>query len=387
MKTTVAQVGLDVHRSFSRITERDALGKVVGRGRLDHRDRTRLRKRIGEWPAGTSVVLESTFGWGWLSDELLGAGLDPHLANSCKVAAWRKARGIAKSDRTDADLLSELPSQSEPWWEVWLAPPVIRDQREWMRYRMTLVQMQTGLKNRIHAVLHRHGIVQEYSDLFGVAGRSFLRDLAASDDITLSRSGRMTLSGYLELLERMRRMIAQVTLELRKQLNRAPEGERLRSLPGISWILGYVIFAEIGKIERFAGAKHLCSYSLLVPRAHETGDPGDDTPKGRHVGHVGRRTLKWAFIEGAHGAVRKGGRFRAIFDKRTGGGKRDKNRGYIAVAHELCRVAYVIWSKQVMYSETPPARPGQSDRAGRSRKGRTSRSGTGQPDHPMVVAS
>ena len=264
---------------------------------------------------------------------------------------------------------------------------MIRDQREWMRYRMTLVQMQTGLKNRIHAVLHRHGIVQEYSDLFGVAGRSFLRDLAASDDITLSRSGRTTLSGYLELLEQVRRMIAQVTLELRKQLNRAPEGERLRSLPGISWILGYVIFAEIGKIERFAGAKHLCSYSLLVPRAHETGDPGDEPPKGRHVGHVGRRTLKWAFIEGAHGAVRKGGRFRAIFDKRTGGGKRDKNRGYIAVAHELCRVAYVIWSKQVMYSETPPARPGQSDRAGRSRKRRTSRSGTGQPDHPMVVAS
>ncbi len=64
MRTNVAQVGLDVHRSFSRITERDALGKVVGRGRLDHRDRTRLRARIGEWPAGTPVVLESTFGWG-----------------------------------------------------------------------------------------------------------------------------------------------------------------------------------------------------------------------------------------------------------------------------------------------------------------------------------
>jgi len=322
-----------------------------------------------------------------LSDELLAAGLDPHLANSRKVAAWREARGIAKSDRTDADLLSELPSQSERWWEVWLAPPAVRDQREWMRYRMTLVGTQTGLKNRIHAVLHRHGIVQAYSDLFGVAGRSFLRDLTAPDDITLSRSGRMTLSGYLTLLDQVRRMIAQVTRELRKQLNRAPEGERLRSLPGISWMLGYVIFAEIGKIERFANAKHLCSYSLLVPRAHETGDPDDESPKGRHVGHVGRRTLKWAFIEGAHGAVCKSARFRTIFDKRTDGGKRDKNRGYIAAAHELCRVAYVVWKKQVMYSETPGGRPGQTDRAGRSSKRRKSRSGMGQPEHPMVVAS
>ena len=161
----------------------------------------------------------------------------------------------------------------------------------------------------------------------------------------------------------------------------------MRSLPGISWILGYVIFAEIGKIERFANAKHLCSYSLLVPRAHETGDHGDDPPKGRHVGHVGRRTLKWAFIEGAHSATRKSARMRAIYNKRTDGGKRDKNRGRIAVAHELCRMAYVILSKQEKYTETPPARPGQTKRAGGSSKRRMSRSGTGQPDRPMVVAS
>lgn len=387
MKTTVAQVGLDVHRTFSRLTERDALGKVVGRGRLDHRNRTRLRERIGEWPKGTPVVLESTFGWGWLSDELLAEGLRPRLANSRKVAAWREARGIAKSDRTDADLLSELPTQSEPWWEVWLAPPEVRDPREWIRYRMTLVVTQTALKNRIHAVLHRHGIMREHSDLFGTAGRSFLGELTTPNDITLSRSGRMTLSGHLELLDKIRHMIARVTRELRKQLDRTPEGEFLRSLPGISWILGYVIFAEIGKIDRFAGAKHLCSYSLLVPRAHETGDHGNDPPKGRHVGHVGRRTLKWAFIEGAHGATRKSARMRAIYDKRTDGGQRDKNRGRIAVAHELCRMAYVILSKQEKYNETPPGRPGQTKRAGRSSKRRTSRSGTGQPDRPMVVAS
>ncbi len=106
-------------------------------------------------------MLEGTFGWGWMSDELKAAGLDPHLASSSKVAGWRKARGIAKSNRTDADLLSELWSERGRWWEVWLAPPAVRQQREWLRYRMTLVRTQTGLKNRIHAVLHRHGILHE----------------------------------------------------------------------------------------------------------------------------------------------------------------------------------------------------------------------------------
>ena len=84
-------------------------------------------------------------------DELLTAELDPHLASSRKVAAWRSARGIAKCDRTDADLLSELWTGQNRWWEVWPAPRQVQDQREWLRYRMSRVAMQTWLKNQIHA--------------------------------------------------------------------------------------------------------------------------------------------------------------------------------------------------------------------------------------------
>jgi len=57
------------------------------------------------------VILEGAFGWSWLSEEIPAAGLEPHLASSRKVAAWREANGLAKTDRTDADLLSELWSQ------------------------------------------------------------------------------------------------------------------------------------------------------------------------------------------------------------------------------------------------------------------------------------
>jgi len=323
--------------------------------------------------------LEGTFGWGWLSDELADAGLKPYLASSAKVAAWRKARGLAKSNRTDADLLSELWSQQPRWWEAWRAPVEVRDQREWLRYRMGLVAMQTQIKNRIHAVLHRHGILHEQADLFGTAGRRFLNLLVAPNDITLRDSARMTMKGHLQMLDHVRRQIAEATREIRRQIKKDPVGERLRTIPGIAWILAYTLLAEIGRIDRFDSAKHLASYSLLAPRAFDSGDEDDETPKGRHVGFVGRRTLKWAFIEAAHGAVRRGGRFRAIFDRRTNGGKRDRNRGYIAVAHALCRVVYVLWTKEVCYTENPPLRPGRRSRS------RTSRSGTGQPDRPMVV--
>jgi transposase len=400
----VTQIGCDVHRKFSTVTARDQENRIVWRERLNHTDRAGLRTQLRRWPKGTPVIVEGTFGWGWLSDEMAAAGLDPHLASSRKVAGWRDVRGMAKSDRTDADLLSELWSEKSRWWEVWLAPPEVRNQREWLRYRMGLVRIQTGVKNRIHAILHRHGIVHPFADLFGTQGRRFLSLLATPADARLPESGRVTLKGHLQLLDQVRRQIAGATREFRKQVTRSPVAQRLMTLPGISWILSYTILAEVGCIERFYSAKHLASYSLLAPRAYDSGEDEDDgeAPKGRHVGHVGRRTLKWAWIEAAHGAVRKGGRFRAIFDRRTNAGKRDRNRGYIAVAHQLSRIGYVLWSKGIDYSESPPPRPGLPETSrprvsetkkrekSRSRtsktKPRTSRPGTGQPDRPMVAA-
>src|SRR5208283_4845298 len=121
----VTQVGLDVHRKFSIASLRDDGGRVVARERLEHADRNGLRRRISCWPAATPVVLEGTFGWGWISDELLALQMEPHLASSRKVAAWREARGLAKSNRIDADLLGELWDEKptmkhgvlERWWE------------------------------------------------------------------------------------------------------------------------------------------------------------------------------------------------------------------------------------------------------------------------------
>jgi hypothetical protein len=95
----VACVGLDCHRNFSSVTARDASMKVLWRKRLNHRDRQELHRELSSWPAGTPVILEGTFGWGWMSDELKAAKLQPHLSSSRKVAGWRQARGMPKSNK------------------------------------------------------------------------------------------------------------------------------------------------------------------------------------------------------------------------------------------------------------------------------------------------
>jgi transposase len=354
----VACVGLDCHKTFSRVTARDADQRILWRGRWEHRDRPKLRRILRQLPAGTPVVLEGTFGWAWMADEIEAAELRPSLASSRKVAAWRKARGLAKCNRLDADLLSELPGERSRWWAIWLPPPAVRQRREWLRYRMTLVRIQTGLKNRIHALLHQHGIILDVSDLFGAAGRRALQQLLGPGAQRLPSETQLVLRGYLQLLDHVRRQIAAVLRIVRRQVTQSPVAERLRQLPGIAYILAHTIAAEVGDFSRFPTARHLASYSLLAPRANESGDDDESHPLGRHLGHAGRRTLKWAWLEAAHGAVRSGGFWRQFFDAHTDGGTRNRQHGYIRVAHRLCTVAFACQRQQSDYRADPPPRPG-----------------------------
>jgi len=395
----VAAMGLDVHYKFSSVTMRDAQGRVVGRERLEHADRQALRERLASWPKGVPAVVEASFGWGWLSDEMTAAGLDVQLSNCYKVEKMRQARGLCKTNKKDADLLSMLPREAEPWWKVWLVPPEVREQREWMRYRADLVGVQTQAKSRICAVFHRHGIFHDFSDLFGGKGRALLTELCRQGQHAggvLAPGALTALRGHVRLLDHVRTQLAEVARKLRNDLQHDELTRRLAGIPGFGLILSHVLKSEIGQIERFGGNHNrLACYSLLGPKAEDTGeeDPSK-SPLGRHLGRRGNRTLKWAFIEAAHGAVRHGGRWRAMFDRVTKGGKMDRNRGYIRVARELVAVVTAIWKNGTTYQETPPSRPG-SPKASVAPSRRellekfmsNTRSGTGQPYPPMVPAA
>lgn len=363
MWSNVSKVGLDVHRKFSTLAARDSSGKIVRRERLDHADRQLLRRRLQQYPPGTSVFLEASFGWGWISDEVAQAALQPHLVNGYKLAEMRRSRGAAKSNRRDAEALSEMGYERTNWWEVWMAPPEVRRLRELMRHRMGLVQLQTQIKNRIHAALHRHGILQPYSDLFGVGGRRFLAALIENAAAPLPDSARLVIGDNLRMLAETRQRLAKMLRVYHRQLKSNPELKHLQSLPGVGLLLAFTILAEIGRIERFKSSKHLVSYALLAPIANDTGED-EGSGIGRHVGHVGRGTLKWALIEAAHGAVRKEGEFRALFARVTQDGKSNRNRGYIAVAHLLCTRAYVLLRKGVDYTPQRPIRPGSKPLSG-----------------------
>jgi len=379
MYAKVRGAGVDVHYEFSRVALVDELGRVVRRERLEHRDREALRRHLGSWPKEMTTVLEASFGWGWLSDEMELAGLDVRLSNCHKVEHMRKARGLVKTNDKDAALLALLPQESSNWWEVWRAPQDVRDRREWMRHRADLVMIQTQTKCRIHAIFHRCGIYHNFSDLFGGKGRQFLSALSRNEDPQskyLSDGAMQALRDELLVLECLRKRLAGIAGFLRKILKRDPVVKWLKSIPGFGVILSHVVMAEVGQLERFGSAKSLASYSLLAPISCDTGEdrPGR-APLGRHLGVRGNRTLKWAFIEAAHGAVRSGGQWLELFDSVTDGRRNCRNRGYIAVARRLVNVVYAVWRDGREYRPEASAKTSQKQ----------SRPGTGRLCHPMIA--
>lgn len=356
---TVVVAGADNHHKFSCVTFRDADGRIVRRERLELPDREALRQRLAQWPKGMIVVMEASFGWAWISDLMREVGLRPQLSNCRKVEQMRKARGLPKTNKLDADLVSSLPFETSTWWRVWMAPASVRDRREWMRHRADLVCLQTQTKNRIHAVFHRHGIFHEFSDLFGAKGRQFLAGLCEDGQGRLSGGALEALRGEVRMLEHVRNELAGIARRLRKDLADTELTQHLKSIPGFGLILSHVLVAEIGRMDRFRSSKALASYCLLAPGAHDSGEEDPERePKGRHLGKQGNRTLKWAFIEAAHGAVRSGGRWREMFDRYTAGGKKSCNRGYIKVGRELVKVVHAIWKSGRTYTPIPPPRPG-----------------------------
>ena len=122
--------------------------------------------------------MEATGGWGWLSEVLQDLGLEVKLANPSKVKIIAESQ--IKTDKVDALALAQL-LRTNFLPESYLAPKEQREARDLLRYRISLVHLRSGVKNRVHALprrasvclLTRLGIYHNYSDLFGKRGRIF----------------------------------------------------------------------------------------------------------------------------------------------------------------------------------------------------------------------
>jgi transposase len=298
---------------------------------------TRVEQRYGGQPVRSAV--ESMNGARFVHDTLERLGWEVEVADAAKV------KGLAplacKTDRIDAWVLAEL-SRRELVPAIWLPSFDLRQERERARWRLFLVRKRVALKNRVHAQLLAFGHPCPVADLFGVRGHELLEHL------NFPEPWRANVLASVAMIDDLNRDVDAIEKELRALGADHRYVPLLMTVPGIAWVLGYTIAAEIGDITRFPSAKKLTGYTGLCPQVYQSGSKDH---RG-HLSHAGPRYLRWALVEAAvrachHDAFRD----RYEHTKRRLGKQRGPRVAQVDTAR---RIAEAIW---YMLSRNQPFAP------------------------------
>src|SRR3954462_1978903 len=286
-------VGLDLSRTRLDVHVMDAMGApvLVTSAAPDTGGLASLVSRGGEFGQPVTAAIESMTGARFVHDQLELRGWEVEIADAVKVKGL--APLAAKTDRIDAWVLAEL-SRRELVPAIWLPTPGVRSERERARWRLHLVGHRTALKNRIHATLMAFGHPCPVSDLFGAAGRRLLEGL----ELPEPWAGDVTAG--LRLIEVLDGEINDCEAALRRLGAHHPYVPLLMSAPGIGWVLGYTIAAEIGDITRFPTPKKLVGYTGLCPSVDQSGGHA----RRGSLAKNGPKYLRWALIEASTHASR-----------------------------------------------------------------------------------
>jgi transposase len=333
-------IGWDAHKQYSVFVALDEKGKFSPAWRVNH-EGDEVGRHLEALPPGSRIAIEATGACYWLVDEMSAHGHKPVLAHP--LESKKRMGKTKKTDRLDARGLAVL-LRNGTLPEVWIPPAEVRDQREPMRLRMSLVRNRTQLKNRIHGVLTRFNVQVPASDLFGSQGRQMLEPELKR----LPEHTRESVRQALRVLDFLAGEIEKAEKRIATMLEGNEAARLLDSLPCVGPILSAVLALEIGRIERFPCPGQLASYAGLVPRVHASGGHTRMGPVGRDV----NRTLKWAFVEAAsliamHGAKHPGSHAARLYQRVRE--RKNHQKAVVAVARHLAEAAWAVLTKKQIY--------------------------------------
>jgi hypothetical protein len=185
-------VGMDLHVRNSFLEAPDRRGRPRRRGRVEN-----TLAGLAEFFApleGESirVVMENTANSRAMKLLLERYAREAQVDLKAQVLDARKLRVIAESvnkcDKVDAAILCELARSKLKLPAVYVPEDEVFWLREHLRSRADLVLLRTGLKLRVHALLHRRGLWSPERGLFTRAGRAWL------NEVELDEAGREILA-------------------------------------------------------------------------------------------------------------------------------------------------------------------------------------------------
>lgn len=295
-----ACAGLDVHKKT-----------VVACSLLTGAEEASVRKAVRTFSTTTAGLRSlrdwlSSFGVTHVAMESTGIYWRPVLnllEDSFSVilvnAQHMKAVPGHKTDVKDSEWIADLLRHGL-LHASFLPPKPLRDLRDLVRFRKTIVQQRAQAINRVQKVLETANIklASVASDVLGKSGRDMLDAMLAgvSDADTLAQlaRGRLraklpalreALEGFvspthctllthlLQQIDFFEAQLLSLSVQIEQQL--APYDaslHRLEQIPGLGPIAAITILAEIGQdMTRFPSAKHLASWAGVAPGNKQSG--------------------------------------------------------------------------------------------------------------------
>jgi len=375
MEKSYKIAGIDVHKSMLAVVVADAA--LEGEFRFERRKFGTMAselKALAEWLAAQQVreaVMESTAQyWKPVWRELEGqCRLQLAQAHSNRAPRGRK------SDFKDAErllrrlvagelILSFVPNPEQRLW------------RTLTRTKHQLTRDRVRLHSQLESLLEdaRIKLATCVSDLLGLSSRRMLQGLAdgqtdaaalaglaepelratpeqladaLSAAATLSPLHRQILRLFLERLELIERQIATLHQTIASALQQHQQAVlRLAAVPGFGPDSAQQVIAEVGpEAATFASAGEMASWVGVCPGREESAEESKSnrTPKGN-------RAMRRVLNQAANAARKaKGSVFHAMYGRLVP--RLGHHKTIWAIAHRLCRLAWIILHNGVEYIE------------------------------------
>jgi len=323
--------GVDLHKNFSYITVMDEQGNNKEQLKTIN---TELPSFFDSLPEDAKVAVEATSNWYRFYELIEDKVTSVNLAHPLKTRAIAEAK--VKTDKVDSTILAHL-LRSNLLPTAYIPPKEVRDTRELLRYRASLVRLRTQIKNKIHAILLKNGIAHQFSDLFGKQGLQFLKELL------LREAYQIPLTGYIQALENLTLLIKEISKRIDSLANKDDNVKLLMTIPGIGAYSAMLIMSEIGDISRFHSKKHLSSYAGLVP---STSSSAGRITHGS-ITRGGSKWLRWILIEAAQKAHLYKGPLYSFY--RRVRYKKGYQKAVVALARKLSIVIYFMLKNRVTF--------------------------------------
>src|SRR5215469_5668846 len=205
-------IGCDYHPSFQQISFIDTETGDCGERRLKHKEEAeQFYRDLHARGVKVRIGLEASGYTRWFERLIEELGFELWIGDAALISRQRVRKH--KTDREDAELILRLLMENR-FPRIWVASGEERDLRQLLWHRHRLVQMQTRLRNQLHAVVLNEG-VRLKKRMWRAKGRAQLEGLRL---MPWASRRRQEL-----LLDQVDAKVAELTASIEQEAEKRPE--------------------------------------------------------------------------------------------------------------------------------------------------------------------